>query len=348
MRKARTVPKERDTAVDLVKAGGILCVLLLHAASGGYWAPLGSFDWFSTVFWGTISRAAVPLFLMCSGALFLNPDKELPWRKLYGTYILRIFVAMVFWAVVYKLMEIARNGDWSAAALLEGGRQLLRLEDETHLYYLRIVLLFYAFLPIGRLVVRHASDREVTYLLGLWAVVGILAPTVAINFPNAPLPIPPQWPLNTTYTALGYGLLGYWLRRRPVSCALAGVTAAAGWALVCGLTVWASLRQGSLYNGFLEGRTLGVCLMAAGLFAMACSARPSAAVRQWTTVLSRASFSIYLSHMVFLHLFYDLGWNVRILPCLLAIPLTAAAALTGSFALWLVLRRLPWARRFLV
>lgn len=340
--------KERDAAVDLVKAGGIICVLLLHAASGGYWAPIGSFDWFSTVFWGTISRAAVPLFLMCSGVLFLDPRRDLPLRKLYGTYMLRIFVAMVFWAVVYKLMEIGRNGTWSLEALLEGGRQLLRLEDETHLYYLRIVLLFYAFLPVGRLVVRHASDRELTYLLGLWFLVGVLAPTVTINFPNAPVPIPPQWPLNTTYTALGYGLLGYWLHRHPLSRTLSAVTAALGWLLVFGLTVWASRRQGSLYNGFLEGRTLGVCLMAAGLFSMACGAKLTDGLRRRTAVVSRASFSVYLSHMVFLHLFYDLGWNVRMLPCLAAIPLTAAAALGGSFALWLLLRRLPWARKYLI
>ena len=339
--------KERDAAIDLVKAGGILCVLLLHAASGGYYAPMGSFDWYSTLFWGTVSRAAVPLFLLCSGALFLDPRRELPLRRLYGTYMLRIFVAMVVWAVVYKLLEIGRGGVWSAETLLAGARQLLRLEDENHLYYLRIVLLFYAFLPVGRLVVRHASDRELTYLLGLWFLVGILAPTVSLKFPSAPVPSPPQWPLNTTYTALGYGLLGYWLRRHPLSRGWAGLTALAGWCLVGGLTAWASLRQGSLHNGFLEGRTLGVCLMAAGLFCLACRAKPSGGLGRAAAVVSRASFSIYLSHMVFLHLFYDLGWNVRMLPCLAAIPLTAAAAFAGSFALWLLLRRIPWVRRYL-
>lgn len=338
----------RDTAVDLIKAGAIFCVMLIHASSSGYWAPIDSFDWWGTMFWGTISRAAVPLFLMCSGVLFLDSRRELPLRKLYGVYMVRILVAMICWGIVYKLMEIGRSGDWSVEALLEGGRQLLLLKDETHLYYLRIVLVLYAFLPVGRLIVRHATDREMQYLLGLWLLLGIVAPTVVMNFPNFPVAVPPQWPLNLTYTALGYALLGYWLRRKPLTMPQAAATAAVGWILVWGLTEWASRRQGSLYANFLDGRTLGVCLMAAGLFSLACRANLSDRVRRITVVISKASFSVYLSHMVFLHLFYDLGGTVRMIPSLLAIPLVTAVVFLLSFLLWQVFRRIPWVRNYLI
>ena len=120
----------RDVGIDQTKTAAIACVLLIHASTGGFWSALGSADWFSTLFWSTFSRAAVPLFLMCSGALFLTPDRVLSIRKLYGKYILRIFIALVVWGIAYKLIEVARNGAFTAQAVLEGFRQLLRLEDE--------------------------------------------------------------------------------------------------------------------------------------------------------------------------------------------------------------------------
>lgn len=338
----------RDVGIDQTKTAAIACVLLIHASTGGFWSAFGSADWFSTLFWSTFSRAAVPLFLMCSGALFLTPDRVLSIRKLYGKYILRIFIALVVWGIAYKLIEVARNGAFTAQAVLEGFRQLLRLEDETHLYYLRIMLVFYAFLPMTRLIARHATKRELQYLLGLWFILGILMPTMARNWPSFPISIPAQWPLNTTYSALGYGFLGYYLKAYPVQRRIGVLTAAAGFVFVFGVTGWLSIRQGSLYNGFLEGISVGVCLQAAGSFIMLQRLWRSARGTKACRVVSRASFCIYLVHFAFLHLFLDLGWTVRDIPCAVAIPLTAAAAMLCSFAVWLLLRRIPFVRTYLI
>lgn len=339
----------RDRSIDLIKTLAIACVLLIHASSGGFWSPFASADWLCTLFWSTASRAAVPLFLMCSGALFLNPRRELPLGKLYGRYWLRILTALIVWGACYKLIEIARTGAVTMQALADGALQLLRLEDETHLYYLRIMLVFYAFVPIGRLIVRHASRRDLQYLLLLWLALGILAPTLAGNWPSAPLAVPGQWPLNTTYTALGYGLLGYYLTAWPPERAAVGIlSAAGGFLFVFGATLWASLRQGALYNGFLEGKTLGVFLQAAGLFVLARRVQVPDRLAAGLETVSNASFCIYLAHMAFLHLFTDLGWTVRLAPCILSIPLTAAAAFGCSVLVWALLRRVPWVRSWLI
>ncbi len=339
----------RDAALDLVKAGAIVFVLLIHASSGAFWEPLGSSGWYAALLWSGLARGAVPLFLMCSGALFLPPERPLTLRRLYGRYQVRILAALIFWACLYKLLELARSGPVDGRALLAGVRQLLRLEDEGHLYYLRIMLVFYAFLPVGRLLVRHAARRQLEYLLALWILLGILAPTVAGNWPNAPVAVPPQWPLNTTYTALGYGLLGYYLTAYPLRRPAVGLLlflAGALWTV--GVTAWASLRQGALYSGFLEGKTLGPFLMAFGLFGLARCCRPGPRLRRAAATLSRASFCVYLSHMAFLHGFLDLGWTVRAFTPWAAIPLTAAAALGCSFLLWQVLRRIPVVRSYLI
>ena len=69
--------KDRDVAVDFIKAFAILVVVLIHVSTGAYANPVGSFPWYSAVLWGSVSRASVPLFLMCTGVLFLGPEREL-------------------------------------------------------------------------------------------------------------------------------------------------------------------------------------------------------------------------------------------------------------------------------
>ena len=73
---------KRDRSIDLLKTLAIFGVLTIHTCTLGYQHPVGSFSWLSTVFWGSVVRASVPIFLMCSGALLLHPDHALPllWR----------------------------------------------------------------------------------------------------------------------------------------------------------------------------------------------------------------------------------------------------------------------------
>jgi surface polysaccharide O-acyltransferase-like enzyme len=73
--------KERNLAIDLLKATSILGVLIVHSSVGGYSYPIGSPNWLTSLFLAGMSRACVPVFLMCSGALLLDPEKELSLKR---------------------------------------------------------------------------------------------------------------------------------------------------------------------------------------------------------------------------------------------------------------------------
>ena len=45
---------------------------------------------------------AVPVFLMVTGALQLDPGKELPLKKLFGRYLLRILIALIACCIIWK------------------------------------------------------------------------------------------------------------------------------------------------------------------------------------------------------------------------------------------------------
>ena len=71
----------RDGSIDFLKALAIFGVLTIHTCTLGYQTPVGSSSWGAAVFWGAVTRASVPIFLMCSGALLLDPARALPLKK---------------------------------------------------------------------------------------------------------------------------------------------------------------------------------------------------------------------------------------------------------------------------
>jgi surface polysaccharide O-acyltransferase-like enzyme len=346
---AQTRKMCRDTSVDLVKTFAIIGVLLIHTTAGVISSnQSGSLEWYTTLLWGSVSRASVPLFLMCSGVLFLAPEKDLPLKKLWGKYIARIAVALFVWAFFYKLFHLALEHNFSGTTLLTAIKDVFLFRHETHLYYLHIVLLVYALLPFLRLLVQYGSKQMLQYALLIWFLLGIVYPTVCGYWPFSRLSgIPLQWKLNMTYASLGYLLLGYYLKRYPprkffaVGCLLAGFT------IVFGLTAVFSLQKGSLDSQFWEGMSVGVCLQAAGIFSLLTLLPTSPILSHTVHFVSKASFCIYLCHMMLLKLLgmhFSANWPIPAL----GIPLLTAATLAGSLVVYLVLSRIPIVNKWLL
>lgn len=341
---------DRSRAMDLLKTLAIFFVIIIHAAYDGYAHPVGSFPWLSTVFWGSLARPAVPLFLMVSGALMLDPGRELPLKKLWGKNILRIVVAMLVWAVVYKIWVLYQAHSLTAAALWHGIKEVLLLKHHFHLYYLQILLLVYALLPLTRFFAAHAGRRELEYALILWAVLGILYPFARSFWPVSLLTgIPVHWALTMPWAAAGYGLAGYRLRQKPLPRKWAILLLLVGFAGVFSGTVAMSAAQGSLSEAFYGGMSPCVMFMAFGLFSLALSAdRQPARPSRVLTAVSNSTLCVYLVHVIFLNLFEQHGLTVNVLPCLVSIPLISLLCFGVSWVVYWILSRIPVVRRWLI
>ena len=345
-----TAPANRQHGIDLAKAVAIFGVIVIHTCAPGSF-PLGSFDFFCSVFWGSITRASVPIFFLCSGVLFLNPQKELPVRKLYSRYILRIAAALFFWAFAYKLYYLLAGGTLSLGALVQAAKEVLLFKHEFHLYFLHIILLFYAMLPIVRRFVSHASRAELRYALVLWFAVGILYPTLRPFWPFSLLSgIPSQWLLSQAYAAMGYGLLGFYLKRYGISLRASILSAAAGFSIVFGGTVGMSLFTGAFYAGFFEGMTVGPALLAAGAFGLFLHASEHLRGKgaALVTYLSKASFCVYLVHVFVLNVFTHFGITAHLFLPALSIPVVSVCNLGVSLCVYFVLSKIPVVNRWLI
>jgi surface polysaccharide O-acyltransferase-like enzyme len=255
----KQAPPVHAMDIYIIKAIAILGVLVIHTTSAGYRFPVLSFDWISSVFWGSVSRAAVPLFFMCSGALLLRPEKPLTLKKLYGWNMLRVLVVLLVWGMAYKIWSLAVSEGLSPAALLHAFKEVLLFKHVFHFYYLHITLLVYALLPITRLLVANASNRDWHYMLGAWFALGIAYPTLRHFWPVSLLTgFPLQWMLNMTYAAAGYGLLGYRLRQRPLSAKLGIGLTVVGFSLSWAAPRYSPQGTTSSMSSFLRGCPSGL------------------------------------------------------------------------------------------
>lgn len=341
----------RDVGIDLLKTVAIIGVIIIHMCSGGYNNPVPSFDFLSSVFWGSITRASVSIFFMCSGALLLTPEKEITLRKLYSKNLLKIVFAMFVWALAYKLYNLFAAGTFSLTAYYQALKEVLLFQQEFHLYYLHILILVYLFLPVTRAFIRNATQKELNYALAVWFIFGIIYPTVKPFWPfNQLSGIPIQWAMNMTYAAIGYGILGYYLAHYPISLKWNYLLCAVGFFSVFGLTAFMSKKNGSLYQGFLEGMSIGVALLAMGLFGLCYNLRAS--IKGLTsaviTKISKASFCIYLAHVFILHLFDFLSISVNGFPCLISIPVLSCVNFALSYVCYYVLSKIPFVNRWLI
>ncbi len=341
---------KRDYKTDLVKAAAIFFVIVIHTCSPGFSRPVGSVGWFTALFYGTVTRPAVPLFLMCSGALLLDPSRELKLKKLWLRNIARIVAAMLFWSVMYKIYGLVDAHAFSFRALLDGVLAVLRFDQEFHFYYLHVILIFYILLPVLRVFVKAADGRTVLYALGVWFALGILYPTVKSFYPVSRIGGLPgsQWLLNMTWSAAGYGLLGWYLRRRPLSPAVSSAAALAGFLIAFFGTWLLSRSRGYSELLFLEGMGVPVALMAAGYWCLAGHIAGKLRHVFAAAFLSKASFCVYLTHVFFIHIFTKHGYVIDLIPLALSIPIIAVSNLLLCLILYLILSRIPVVKKWLI
>ena len=155
--------------------------------------------------------------------------------------------------------------------------------------------------------------------------------------------------MNMTYAAIGYTLLGYFLSAHPTSRRWPwGAAALGGFAVTFGGTWLASCSTGALSGHFLEGMSVGVCLLAAGLYGLCIAAPVGDRAERILSFVSRASFCVFLVHIFFLKVFAHFGLTALAGPAVVTVPVLSALLLGCGCGVYAVLSRIPGVRRWLV
>ena len=162
--------RQRILYFDVFRAFAPIAIIMIHVFDPIYRNKIdyysGEYFWSHAVL--ACLRWAVPIFIMISGAIFLDPKRSFDLKKHYKKYVLHLVIAYVVWSVVYGIgQSLTMDGD-DSARLQEfmfrsfGGHY-------HHLWFLLMLLAMYVMVPILR---KITADRG---LMKYFLFVGIIA-----------------------------------------------------------------------------------------------------------------------------------------------------------------------------
>jgi surface polysaccharide O-acyltransferase-like enzyme len=159
---------------DLIRTIAIVMVIFVHC-SGFPYRFLGSqitttdvMNWFTTDVYAAFGYLGVPLFVMLSGALLLDPAKaDEPMRVFFKKRFNRIAFPMIFWTIVYFAWSVYVRGKPFTPYNISQG---LLMGSSEILWYLYLIVGLYLVTPILRVLIKHIDKNKFTLLIIVWFV----------------------------------------------------------------------------------------------------------------------------------------------------------------------------------
>jgi len=337
-----------------LRALGALAIVLLHAVRTLELRPVllaaaPGLIWAEDLALIALTRWAVPVFLMMSGALMLDPARPMPARKL-GRHVWRIAFVLLTFGLAFCLMEAvfdARtlDGQVLATAVLN----LLTGHSWDHLWYLYATLGLYLATPALRWLVRRLPWEGLALVCLVGWVLCCGPRTLVLAGRAGPGTVVLADALGWAFPA-PYYLAGYVLHhdggRLARSAVRRGLVYALGLASLVAMT-WLAAARGMVWLGLPE--CLAIMPYGAAFFL---AARRLLDARQvgarWILTLADYSMGIYVIHPLFAHVLVllpgmDQAFAAAGSPLAL-LALQVAMVLAGVFGSILVtrsVRRIP-------
>ncbi len=275
-------------------------------------------------------RWAVPVFIMISGCLLLDPKRNVPIDKI-KKYIKRmVYVLLTFgfgYCVVENIYLYGVNDLYKVIYL--SIVNLLQAKSWNVMWYIYLLIGLYIITPLLRNFVKKVSDEELMFTIYGLAIFSLVIPTINTIFKTN---------ITTFYLEkfdfLLIYLLGYAISSKLFSekkIYILGLVGIIGY-LIC-----------SLFNIMVENpHGLFIILFSSAIFCFFANGHYKIKNNKIIEIISRDSFGIYLVHSFWLNIFYK-GLHIypNIFPILIGECVFFVIAMLLSVISIEILKRLP-------
>ena len=368
-RKGRTTVPNNETLpvshnrieyLDYLRVIATAAVVLLHISIQGWGeVDVQSGQWMIYNVWNGLVRWCVPVFVMISGALFLNPKKKVTVYRLWTRNIPRILSAFLFWSVLYALYHLITRSGWTGHTFL-----MAVLTGNYHMWFLFLIIGLYLVTPLLR---KISADRGMlNYFLVLALFFGFLIPTLR----HQVIPFSVSLTESDTISALlkdydsmrlylplgytGYFALGYYLYKRnltPGERIVIYVLGALGFLMTISGTAVLSRNLGKANSSWYEYVSVNVLLESMAVFVLVRYSSRYWKEKVCTLLQGMAdkTFGIYLIHLLLVEFLADvIGLKSTLFTPVLSVPILAAFAFAVSYFAARGLKRLGRFSRYII
>jgi len=336
---------------DLIRTLAIVLVIILHASNDTLQtSSMPAMYWWTAVVYKSLALSCVPLFVMLSGALLLQPAKlNEPITVFLKKRLNRLGLAFAFWSAVYlawsfyisQIPVTLSNIGQGILYDLFGGAYY-------QFWFIYLIVGLYLITPILRAVIASGNLRITQYLILLWFVAVAVVPLIQLVS---------GYTLNSGVFVIGgwvgYFVLGAYLQRVKLHSAILYGLLIIGFAWTI-FGIWlmnyplSLLQQGNFFFSYL---TANVIIGSAALFLILLKFRPDwpgnshAITSRIAKAISKNTLPIFLFHVIILESFergfFGFTLSVTTLNPLMEVPLITVLTLFITLALVLLMKKVP-------
>ena len=333
---------------DIARILAAFSVVLLH--TGGVRlisVPIHSVQFLWAAFFDCITRWSVPLFVMLSGMLFLDKNKNIKIKTIYTKNILRMVTAFLFWSYIYNLYTAYASGNGIKESFVIALKNVHN--GAFHLWFIFVIIGLYIVVPFVKRMTENMTKREAEYFIILSMLVTFVPKTLSSFEVFAPyLSYINKFEINYAAGYVGLFVAGWYINNFEHSKLFSGVVYALGYlgfAYMYLCTVYFSSVKGMVVDEFMSFKSISAFLMAmAVLLALKHACRGKTFKRKTLSTIafySRYTFGIYLVHEMFLNISSAKGWFVLESMPYIGIPIEAVIIFTLSLIVTGILAWLP-------
>lgn len=322
----------------------MVAVVMLHVATIVMDAnEIGSTYWWFGNIYNSLVRWCVPVFVMISGALLLDPHKQEDLSTFYRKRISRLLIPITTWSVLFlawyfikgTLKGIAPTGLELLGKLLSG-------TPYEHMWFLYMILGLYLFTPFFRKIITGTTQKELNLLI--MATFSLAAVNhIYTSFTASESKLFINWFL----LYVPFFLLGHRIRTaefQPPKIMLWGtfLLSSALTAIGCSiLAVQNNLPFGLYFYGYLS---LTVIPMSISIMYLLRDWNRPILNSHFTHRLSLLTLGIYLIHPVILEAIIHTGYATKVHPILSVPIVTGIIFITAGIGAW-TLCHIPYLKK---
>lgn len=336
--------KQRETELDILRILALLAVILVHVC-GMSSGALSETDGKILTFCSAAVTWQIPIFVMISGRFFLDPEREVTYKKIIKS-IWRLVIAFVVWDVIYQIYYVLSG---AYEGLNWKGVLSQALIGPYHFWYLHMLIWLYAIIPFLRKLTENKKLME--YFILLFLVFEFLT-NYGVELPLIGSTISEVLVKTNFHAALGYSgyyILGYYLYKYKISDRLEIPLYIVGALLIlfAGMaTIWRAAREGANGEWYSKYLLPNVAIEASAIYTFfvkrVSKHKLSDRAVQVITKLSEYSFGVYLIHALVIELLALTGISVTMISPLIMLPAIVAVTFVVTSVLVGFLRGIPY------
>ena len=334
----------RKHYLDYLRTVAILAVITIHVTAFYYHREqdVGDVGWWLANILNSLSRFAVPLFVMISGALLLS--KAVNTGDFYRKKSFRLFPPIIFWTVFYIILKLFQGDTVQDVLWFIKVSLFVDGQSAVHLWYLTMFVCLMAFAPFINKFVHGNKPTPLDFkLLLIVAFMFFILNQIAIiaeSVLNLSIVWFKSFPWFVAYFILGY-YLDQFFDKKAIKNRFIILSLICLFAIGIYLNYYLFITHNILRDSLVLGSTGPlVFLISALVFILI---RQNAAKLKENCVISSisdSSFGMYLIHPVIIYMCVHMLPSYSIKP-LFYIPLTVFLTIALSFILIHFMRKIP-------